>query len=511
MRGHKAQITAGSTAAALRESEESFRTLADSIAQLAWMTDRRGRMLWTNRAWQDYTGTEPQRNAGRCWQGTVHPDYARAVDAKFNRHLKSGEPWEDTFPIRSKEGAYHWFLSQARPIRNDAGAVVRWLGTSTDITEQRQVKEMLQETAQRKDEYLAMLGHELRNPLAGIAAATQLAKLAHTDDPRLQHAIHVLERQSNHISRIVDGLLEVSRIARGKIHLDRRPVDLVHVLKSVLDDRVDSIEKRGLQLRQHYPRRPVMINGDWVRLVQVFDNLIGNAIKFTQSPGTIEVRLDEEEDLAKVHVRDTGVGIRPEILNRIFEPFLQEWQDVSRTTGGLGLGLSLAKNLVELHEGRIEAHSDGAGKGAEFLVCLPLIHKSRTRQTPVPEEHEQTRVLIVEDNEDAADTLATLLELKGHEVRTARTAPEGLDILAHEDVDIILCDIGLPGMSGYDFARRVRADDKLQGIPLIATTGYGQPEDRRRSAQAGFDEHITKPVRLELLEKILSGSGHHLQ
>lgn len=495
---------------ALRDTEERFRALADNISQLAWMADEHGHMFWSNRRWADYIGSEPTRMSGDQWRETVHPEHFDRIAETYCRAIASGQVWQETLLMRRKDGQYRWFLARALPSRDAEGRVIRWMGTCSDITEQRQAQEQLREADEKRGEYLAMLGHELRNPLAGIVAATKLAKLTSPPDPRLQQAIEVLERQSTHVARIVDGLLEYSRLTRGKIQLDFHELDLRLVLQEVMQDRQAQFAKRSLHLRQKIPAQPVMVNGDWLRLVQIFDNLIGNAIKFTPSDGSITLSVQPQTDQVIVTVADTGVGVRPEVLPRLFDPFYQEMSDISRSSGGLGIGLSLVKSLVELHSGSVEAHSEGPGKGTEFQVFLPLAHVDVEIQTQ--REHkksEQSRVLIVEDNVDAAATLAILLELKGHGVLTAHRASDALQLLKTEEVDVILCDIGLPGMSGYEFVRKLRADPKLSNLPVIATTGYGQPEDRKRSMEAGFDEHITKPISIDLLEKYLRPHTRH--
>lgn len=492
------------TELALRDTEERFRSLADNISQLAWMADERGHVFWCNQRWLDYVGHEPAQMGEGRWRDVIHPEHFDRVVETYRHAIKTGEVWQDTLLMRRRDGQYRWFLARALPNRNEQGRVVRWLGTSTDITEQRKAEQELREADKKRDEYLAMLGHELRNPLAGIVAATQLAKLTRPPDPRLRQAIEVLERQSNHVARIVDGLLEYSRLARGKIHLEYRPLDIRRVLEEVIQDRQRQLAKRNLHLQERMPASPVLVKGDGLRLVQIFDNLIGNAIKFTQSDGLITVIVQADDDAVVVTVADTGVGVHAEMLPRLFDPFYQEVGDSARAIGGLGLGLSLVKSLVELHGGRIEVHSEGPGKGTEFRVCLPLAHvEVEVPSAPAGLVQQQSRVLIVEDNIDAAATLAILLELKGHGVRIAHRAAEALKLLETEEVDVILCDIGLPGMSGYDFVRKLRADPKLRALPVIATTGYGQPEDRKRSMEAGFDEHITKPISIELLEKYL--------
>ena len=372
-----------------------------------------------------------------------------------------------------------------------------------DITERKRVEERLRESDRRKDEYLAMLGHELRNPLGVIRNATELLKRNEPEDPRLRRVYELLDRQSAHMSRIIDGLLDVSRIARGKINLELGVIDLRGVVERVLDTWASSFTTRGLVLRAALGPQPLWITGDDARLVQVFDNLVGNALKFTPA-GTIDVAVQREGERAVVRIRDTGLGIPQARLSSIFEPFEQEAQDVARSAGGLGLGLSLAKGIVELHQGSIEAHSAGPGTGTEIVVYLPL--------APAPVEAAEPdrsaaapprRVLVVEDNVDAAEMLRELLALWGHDVTVATTGHEALETLGRREVDVVLCDLGIPDMSGYEVARAVRADAALRGMPLVALTGYGQPEDRRRTAEAGFDEHLTKPVDLEALHAVL--------
>jgi signal transduction histidine kinase/ActR/RegA family two-component response regulator len=372
-----------------------------------------------------------------------------------------------------------------------------------DITEHKLAEERLRESDRRKDEYLAMLGHELRNPLGVIRNATELLKRTEPEDPRLRRVYELLDRQSSHMSRIIDGLLDVSRIAQGKINLELGTIDLREVVERVLDTWTSSITTRGLVLRAAVDPQPLWITGDDARLVQVFDNLVGNAFKFTPAPGTIDVAVQREARCAVIRVRDTGLGIRQAQISSIFEPFEQETQNVARTAGGLGLGLALAKGLVELHHGTIEAHSAGPGTGAELVVRLPLAAAPVEVTEPGREDGDPPRrVLVVEDNVDAAQMLRELLELSGHEVTVAATGHEALEALRSTRVDVVLCDLGIPDMSGYEVARAVRADASLRETPLVALTGYGQPEDRRRTAEAGFDDHLTKPVNLEALHAV---------
>lgn len=307
------------------------------------------------------------------------------------------------------------------------------------------------------------------------------------------------------MARLVDGLLDVSRIARGKMALLTAPLDLQELVHRAVESRRGEVTARGLSLEVDAARTPLWLEGDETRLTQVLDNLIGNAIKFTTAPGTISVVLSRDDDTAVVRVRDTGRGIAPAQLSRVFEPFRQAGNGEAASQGGLGLGLALAKGIVELHRGAIAAHSAGPGRGTEVEMRLPLTaappDRASTRGQPTCERH---RILIVEDNEDAAQMLHDLLEMAGHEVLVATTGPQAVELLRQREVDLVLSDLGLPDMTGYDLARTIRADDALPTISLVALSGYGQPGDRQRACDAGFDEHLTKPVDLDTLDAVLA-------
>ncbi len=366
----------------------------------------------------------------------------------------------------------------------------------------------LSEENRNKDEYLAMLGHELRNPLAAIRNATELLTLLESDEPRVQRACSVLTRQSTHVSRIIDGLLEVSRIARGKVELHLEPIDVRVVLEGVVRDVAGRASSGDLKFETELGSEPLYVNGDEVRLVQVLDNVIGNATKFTPIPGTIWVSCSRKGEHALIRIRDSGAGIRPEMLERIFDTFRQEKQTPERARGGLGLGLALAKGLTELHGGTIAARSAGLGAGAEFRISLPLTSRRITEQPPqIDAPVISRRVVVVEDNEDAAEMLRELLHLRGHDVRVARDGHEALQILREHGADLVLSDLGLPGMHGYELVESVRTDAKLRHIPLVAVSGYGQSMDRERSRVAGFDDHLVKPVDLQTVDAVVARLG----
>lgn len=438
------------------------------------------------------------------------PEQGQRAKALWARAL-AGESFSITTEFGPSEENEQVYDLRFNPVFDGQGRTIGAAHILRNVTEQvrvaqalRESEEMLRESDRRKDELLAMLGHELRNPLAAVRSATELLKLAKTDAALLQRACDVLERQSGHMARLLDGLLEISRFARGKIELQRQLLDLREILEQVLEDCATELTARKLDLCCELPVEPLWVVGDRDRLAQVFANLVGNSLKFTQPTGRIDVAAHLGGNKAVVSICDNGVGIRPEMLSRIFEPFHQENQDIARASGGLGLGLALAKALVDLHEGTIEARSDGPGTGAAFEVCLPITSPSRVPRPPdAPTDGSSVRVLVVEDNADAALMLREILQLRSHEVSIAENGADALAALHARSTDVVLCDIGLPGMSGYDLARAVRGDPALRDVAMVALTGYGQPEDRHRTAEAGFDEHLIKPVSLQALDEVL--------
>lgn len=373
----------------------------------------------------------------------------------------------------------------------------------------RESEGKLAEQLYARDEYLAMLGHELRNPLGALRSATELLKRG-AAAPKLSRVFDVLDRQTAHMSRIIDGLLDVSRIARGKVTIHQQALDLRKVLRDTIEVRKPHLEKRGLALEVEVCDQALRVSGDETRLAQAIDNLLGNAIKFTDAGGTVTVSAEARDSTAVVRVRDSGTGIRREMLPLIFEPFQQELQDSARTAGGLGLGLPLARGIIELHGGTLVAESEGPGAGATFEIILPLLSSPDENRgdsvdaTGGSGVESSRRVLVVEDSADAAEMMKGLLELSGHAVTVVPTAVAAIRLLKDNGADIVVCDIGLPGMSGLEFAAAVRADDTLRGIPLVAVTGYGQPEDRKRTRASGFDEHLVKPVDFDALNAMLA-------
>jgi PAS domain S-box-containing protein len=484
--------------AALRENEERLRMIADNMAQLAWTCDRPGDVTWYNKRWYEYTGLTFEQSRGWGWMQVVHPDHLDRVTAHIQRSGASGEAWEDTFPLRRHDGEYRWFLAQVVPIRDASGAIVRWFGTNTDISAQRAAEQALQDADRRKDEFLAMLAHELRNPLAPVRNALEILKLNGTSQHAVESAAAVLDRQVRQMSRLIDDLLDVSRITRGKISLRVKRIELNPIIADASEAARPLCDNRDLHLTLTVPAKPVYVDADPARLTQVVGNLLNNACKFTERGGSIRLLVEEAAGEVTIRVQDTGIGIAPDQLSRVFDLFTQIDTSLERSQTGLGIGLTLVRNLVELHGGSVEARSEGLSRGSEFVVRLPVASaplKPLPAKPPAPAQATlRRRFLVVDDNADAATSLEQYLHLFGHDVTVAFDGMEAVAAARESMPDIILLDVGLPRLNGYEAARRIRALPGGAGPAIVAVTGWGQEEDRRESASAGFDAHLVKPV-----------------
>ncbi len=380
-----------------------------------------------------------------------------------------------------------------------------------DITDRKRIEEALKKADHRKNEFLAMLAHELRNPLAPIRSAVQVMQMEGSDDASVHAAREVVERQVQHLVRLVDDLLDVSRISRGKIALRLEPVDLASVVARAIEISRPLIDARKHQLEVALPGTALRVEADATRLAQVVSNLLNNAAKYTEEGGRIHLSVEQVAREAVLRVRDTGVGIPADMLTSVFELFTQVKSSLSRSQGGLGIGLTLVRSLVDMHGGKVQAMSDGLGQGSEFVVRLPLVPAPLAPTPALPDERERRtrvtpqRILVVDDNADAAEMLAMLLRQRGHEVRTACNGPDALEAVRARPPDVVLCDLGMPGMDGLEVACRLCQDFGTQRPRLVALTGYGGEEDRRRSREAGFDAHLVKPVDVGDLEPLLIG------
>jgi signal transduction histidine kinase/DNA-binding response OmpR family regulator len=401
-----------------------------------------------------------------------------------------------------------YFRQPHRPPENRIRLVELYTRQAAEAIDNARLYQEIREANQRKDEFLAMLAHELRNPLAPILNALHILRLSGTDTEAAEKARETAERQVRHMVRLVDDLLDVSRITRGKIELRKEPVELAGVVARAVESTRPLVDGRSHQLEVSAVPEGVWIEADPTRLEQVLANLLNNAAKYTEPGGRIWLTARQDNGAVEVRVKDTGIGLAPEMLRCVFEPFVQVDQSLERAQGGLGIGLTLVRSLVEMHGGTVHAHSAGLGQGSEFVVRLPVLPQpagapprpvAETQPSPV----RPLRVLLVEDNKDSAESLATVLRLLGHEVNLAHDGPAALVAAADFQPEVVLLDIGLPGMDGYQVAQRLRQEFGLTEARLIALTGYGQEEDRLRSLEAGFDQHLVKPVDHELLGQIL--------
>ena len=463
---------------------------------------------------------------------SIHPEDAGKTIAALNRSIETGEPYEADYRVVQADGSVRWVTARGVVERDGTGRAYRMPGVLVDITDRKRLEEelrvrldqlaeadrrkeellaSLRDADRRKDEFLATLAHELRNPLAPIRNSLQILKMARVDATTLQKTRAVMERQVHHLVSLVDDLLDVSRVMRGKIDLHMEPVELATVVARAVETAQPLIEVQGHHLALFLPQESLLVHADPVRLTQVIGNLLTNSAKYTEANGHIWVSADRAADDVLLRVRDDGIGIAPDMLPHVFELFVQADHTSTKAQGGLGIGLTLAQNLAQMHGGAIEARSAGLGKGSEFIVRLPLLPLERQGVPEEPgEEHPQPqasscgrRLLVVDDNEDAATSLAILLRLQGHEVRVAHDGPSALALAASCLPSVILLDIGMPGMDGYEVARRLRALPGLNDVVLAALTGWGQQEDRRRTAEAGFDHHFVKPLDANLLGNLL--------
>jgi PAS domain S-box-containing protein len=493
---------------ALRESEREFRGIFElALSGKASADPFTGRLLRVNRKLCEITGYSEGELLARTLAEITHED-DRARDAEAYQRVLAGESsgWMHETRFVRKDGAIAWAIVGGTILRDDAGKPTRSFSTIHDITDRKEMEAALREAGVRKDEFLAVLSHELRNPLAPMRSGLAVLARARPGSDEAVRARDALERQVVHLGRLVDDLLDLTRISRGKIRLRRETADLAGIVLRTAEDHRALLGAGGVSLAVRLAEEAVVVEGDATRLAQVLGNLLHNAAKFTPRGGRVEVALEvAPQGTATVRVRDNGVGIDAAVLPRLFEPFSQVDATLDRSRGGLGLGLALVKRLVELHGGTVSARSDGAGRGAEFAIVLPLRPGPAARAAggaPAPAPGPR-RVLVVDDNVDAAVTLCDLLELSGHETAVAHDGPEALVRARAFGPDAVLCDIGLPGMDGYAVARALRADPSLGDVFLVALTGYALPDDLLRASDAGFDAHLAKPPALERIETLL--------
>jgi PAS domain S-box-containing protein len=490
----------------LRESEARFRALAEASPALIWQVDPQGNAVYLNQRYRYMFGRSLEELMPTGWRGLLHPDDAPAYIAAFERALHDRAHLRHRVRARTAEGEWRWLKSYALPWFTVRDEYAGHVGISIDITEAVAAETALLEADRRKDEFLATLAHELRNPLAPIVSALTL--IARPDGaaeiPRL---LPVISRQVNYMVRLVDDLLEISRITSGKVELRQKPIDLAIVLGNAIEASMEQIREKELELSVSITGTPLIVYGDMVRLEQVFANLLNNAARYTGRGGHIWLTACQEDNKAIVSVKDNGIGILPGMLPRLFDMFAQERRNGIGTQEGLGIGLNLVDRLVQMHGGSVEASSEGKDKGSEFMVRLPLSQNATEGKTVALEKasvpHE-LRVLVVDDNQDAAEVLCMLLQSMGVDVKAVDSGPAALAIIPDYLPNVILMDIGMPGMDGNEVARRIRAQPQFNNMKLIALTGWGQEKDRQLSHESGFDHHLTKPVNFKVLTELIA-------
>jgi two-component system CheB/CheR fusion protein len=483
---------------ALRESEGKFRALAELLPAKLFVTDAAGYNVYVNSRLYEFTGAPPGSLQGEGWTRYVHPDDLPKVRAAWSRAVETGEPYEVEYRFRNAlSGEYRWFLVRSNPGRNDRGDIAAWYGAAIDIDEARRARAALREANRAKDVFLSTLAHELRNPLAPIRNAARILQSSAVDAGSATWCREVISRQVAIMARLLDDLLDLSRIARGKLELRLEPVLVWTIIGTAIETSRPLIETRRHELSVRMPQEPIRIDADAVRITQVVANLLNNAAKYTPEGGRIELAAAIEDGALVVTVADNGIGLSAEDRERIFEMFTQVNDARGEGPGGLGIGLALVRTIAQLHGGHVEASSPGPGHGSTFKLLLPL-----TPCAAVPKEDveqlatgsSRPRVLVVDDNRDVADSLAMMLSLDGYEVQAAYSGQDALAMACESPVDVALVDIGMPGMDGYALARAWRNLNQTPQPFLVAVTGWGTEEDRSKAARAGFDRHMTKPV-----------------
>lgn len=494
---------------ALRESERMYRAIGESMEYGVWTAGPTGGTTFLSESFLKLTGLTEEGATGSGWTRAVHPDDLEALLAKWKICSHEGTIWDHEFRVRGTDGHWHSVLGRAVPLRNERGAITGWAGIHLDIGRLKRVENELRELDQRKNEFIATLAHELRNPLAPLRNGLEVMRLASANPDMVEKSRSMMERQLSQMVRLVDDLLDVSRVSRGKIELRRGKIELAGVLRNALETSQPLMNERRHQLIAKLPVERVVIDGDMTRLSQVFWNLLNNAAKYTERGGRIELSVMCGAGEVAVSVKDNGIGIPANMLSRVFDIFTQVDRSLEKSQGGLGIGLSIAKRLVEMHGGTIEVASEGHRMGSEFVVRLPARLESATVAQPGETRDARAiaiarhRILIADDNADSAATLSFMLEVLGHEVRVASDGQQAVEIAEEFRPDAILLDIGMPRLNGYDACEKIRRQPWGAGTFIAALTGWGQDEDKNRSHAAGFDRHLVKPVEPATIENLI--------
>ncbi|MGH7725634.1 MAG: hybrid sensor histidine kinase/response regulator [Candidatus Eiseniibacteriota bacterium] len=492
----------------IRESETRFRAFADSAPVLIWLNDPTG-CIFVNRAYLDFVGVPHLVDVrGYNWAEFIHPEDRDAYVALYLDCQERRVPFTAEFRFRRHDGQYRWMHSSGVARISSSGAYLGYTGCTMDIHEVRMASEALHEADRLKNEFLATLAHELRNPLAPLANMLEVMKRADHDSELLVQARGTMERQLASLVRLVDDLIDLSRITRNKLELRRERVDLADVIRQAVETCTPLLEGFHHELTVTLPPETIFVHADRERLAQVFTNLLNNACKYTEPEGRLSLSATRRGMEVVVSVKDNGIGIPKEKLAGVFDMFTQVDQTFERTQGGLGVGLSLVRRLVEMHDGTVSATSEGSGRGSEFVVRLPLeipaLPAAEAPRVLVEKRAAPRRILVVDDNQDSAASLALLLSVTGEETLMAHDGMAAVEAAEQFRPGVVLLDLGLPRLNGFDAARSIREQPWGKDMILIALTGWGQEEDRRKSQAAGFDAHLVKPVDYDALMKLLA-------
>ena len=498
---------------ALRQSEKLYRAIGESLDYGIWICDSDGRNRYVSEAFLRLIGLSQEECSLYGWVRQLHPDEAQQTLTDWRECVRVGGVWNHTRRYLGVDGEYHSILSRGLPVRDEAGRIVCWAGINLDVSREQAAEAALREADRRKDDFLALLSHELRNPLAPIRSALELLKLHDPGSESAAHGVAIIDRQLDNLVRLVDDLLDLSRINRGKLDLRLESVPLTECIDNAVDTARPYLEAAGHVFELSLPAEPVVVQGDRVRLTQMIGNLLNNSAKYTPPGGCVKLHATVSGGEVRISVADNGIGIAAESLQSIFAMFKQLDRDHHRSGGGLGVGLALVKALAEMHGGHVVAESAGEGRGSVFTITLPEgcgVPEVSSEQPPLATalaDSSAFRILIADDNSDAAQTLAMLLNVMGHQTRIVNDGQQAVDAVQSFAPDFVFMDIGMPKLDGLEATRRIRELVLARQPRIIAVTGWGQPGDLEKSQSAGMDHHVVKPISLQTLQSLIEGAA----
>jgi PAS domain S-box-containing protein len=493
----------------LRRADTLYRELVEEAIPFGvWMATPAGDMSYLSRSFLDYTGLTIAAAQGSGWMRCLPSDEAQELRERWRGCVESRAPWELEISVCGADDSRRTVLSRGVPVNGRDGQLTCWVGVHVDITARKEAEQALRTDARRKDEFLAILAHELRNPLAPIQMAVDLLSLSEPTAEQLREIRELIGDQVRQMSRLIGDLVDVARVTRGAIELRTARVELERVVRKAVGSSWPLINQSRHELTVTAPGEPLFVEADEGRLLQIIENLLTNAAKYTDEGGLISLTIERDGQHASIRVRDTGIGIPAEMQPHVFDMFVQVDGSLERSRGGLGIGLSLVKQLVELHGGSVHVHSDGPRRGSEFVVRLPVAAApAASGSEPLPEAVKHVsvrRIVVVDDSKVVAEIFCRMLSALGHTVSCVHNPEQAIDAIRSQRADLVFSDISMPQLNGYELARRIRSQSDLKGLLLVAMTGYGQPEDVERARDAGFDHHLVKPAELSHLRALFA-------